>query len=65
MLGSPHPIDAHRLDSRLVQARGRSPDAREGIASFLEKRPPRFVDRVSANLPSAFPWWTEPQFSEE
>lgn len=62
LLGSPHPMDAHRLDSRLVQARGRSTDAREGIASFFAKRAPRFENRVSADMPPEFPWWDEPEF---
>lgn len=62
MLGSEHPMDAHRLDSQLVQARGKSADAREGIDAFFEKRLPHFEDRISTDMPAAFPWWTEPQF---
>ena len=51
MLGASHPMDAHRADSRAMTARGQSADAREGVAAFLEKRPARFPDRVSAGLP--------------
>lgn len=57
-----HPMAAHRIDSRAIQARGQSADAREGIASFLEKREPRYPDRVSADMPAFFPWWQEPDF---
>src|SRR3954452_3470783 len=38
-LGLSHPMEAHRADSRAMFARGQSDDAREGIASFMEKRP--------------------------
>jgi enoyl-CoA hydratase/carnithine racemase len=51
MLGAPHPMDAHRADSRAMTARGRSADAREGVTAFLEKRPARFPDRVSGGMP--------------
>jgi enoyl-CoA hydratase/carnithine racemase len=54
MLGAAHPMDAHRADSRAMFARGQSADAREGVTSFLEKRPAVFPDRVSAGLPPVF-----------
>jgi len=63
MLGADHPMAAHQLDSRAVQARGVSGDAREGVTAFLEKRPARFPDRVSADLPDFFPWWADRPFT--
>jgi enoyl-CoA hydratase/carnithine racemase len=63
MLGADHPMEAHRVDSRMVAERGKSADAAEGITSFLEKRPPVYPDKVSADLPSSFPWWPERTFT--
>jgi len=54
MLGADHPMAAHRADSRAMYARGQSADAREGVQSFLEKRPAVFPDRVSGGLPELF-----------
>ncbi len=62
MLGAAHPMEAHRADSRAMFARGQSADVHEGIASFLEKRPPHFSDRVSDGLPELFPGREEPAF---
>lgn len=62
MLGASHPMEAHRADSRGILERGRSADAREGVTSFLEKRPPVFPMKVSDGLPDLFPHWTEPEF---
>lgn len=63
MAGASHPMEAHRADSRGIQARGRSGDAREGVTSFLEKRPPNYPDRVSKDLPDIWPHWQAPTFS--
>ena len=56
MLGEDHPMQAHRADSRAMFSRGQSDDVREGVTSFLEKRPARFSDRVSDGLPEITPW---------
>ena len=63
MLGADHPMEAHRADSRAMLARGQSDDAREGVTSFLEKRPAKFPDRVSDGMPEVFPGREEPAFS--
>ena len=51
-----------RIDSRAIQARGRSDDAKEGINAFLEKRPADFPDAVSTGMPPFYPWWDERPF---
>jgi enoyl-CoA hydratase/carnithine racemase len=63
MLGADHPMEAHRVDSRGIAERGRSADSREGVVSFLEKRPPVFPVKVSDGLPAIFPDWENPRFS--
>ena len=62
MLGAEHPMLAHRADSRGMFYRGRSADAAEGIAAFLEKRPANFPDEVSGGLPDIMPGWSAPDF---
>ena len=49
-------MEAHKADSRAIQARGRGGDAKEGVTSFLEKRPAQWVDKVSEGLPELFPY---------
>ncbi len=63
MLGADHPMEAHRVDSRGIKLRGASADSREGVVSFLEKRPAQFTDKVSDGLPAIFPDWEQPTFS--
>lgn len=62
MLGADHPMEAHKVDSRGIVARGASDDAREGVTSFLEKRPASFPMRVSDGMPDFYPWWQERPF---
>ncbi len=62
MAGASHPMEAHRLDSRAIQSRGRSADAAEGVSAFLEKRPAAFPNRVSTDMPDFFDWQSEPPF---
>ncbi len=62
MLGAAHPMEAHRVDSRGIFLMGRSPDVREGVSSFLEKRKPNFGMRTSTDTPEIFPDWKEPEF---
>ena len=62
MLGADHPMEGHRIDSRGIFAMGASADAREGVASFLEKRKPSFTMRPSKDMPDFYPWWDEREF---
>ena len=63
MLGASHPMEAHRADSRGIMMQGASADAREGVLSFLEKRPASFPGKVSTDLPDIFPGQESPKFS--
>ncbi len=64
MLGADHPMEAHRIESRLLAERGRSPDVKEGVTSFFEKRGPAFPGRVSADMPASYPWWRPRPYGE-
>jgi enoyl-CoA hydratase/carnithine racemase len=58
-----HPMEAHRMESAVVRALGASPDAREGVLSFLERREPQYTGRPSADLDPFRRWWSDPPFS--
>ena len=62
MAGASHPMEAHMADSRGIQARGAMADAKEGVVSFLEKRLPRYPDKVSTDLPNIWEHWSAPRF---
>lgn len=62
MLNAPHPIDAHEIDTSAIAALGKSADAKEGIGAFLEKRKANFTDKVTKDMPSVYPWWTDREF---
>src|SRR3954451_1011438 len=55
MLGADHPMEAHKIDSRAIDTRGASEDVREGVSSFLEKRPANYPMKVSSGMPDWFP----------
>jgi enoyl-CoA hydratase/carnithine racemase len=62
-LAQVHPMEAHRIDSRGVWIRGKSADASEGVASFLEKRDADFPDKVSEKWDEFDAFFGEPDYS--
>jgi len=56
MLSATSPWDGHRAESRALVELGDGPDSAEGVAAFLEKRPPVFT----APLTDVVPRWPEP-----
>jgi enoyl-CoA hydratase/carnithine racemase len=61
MMGAAHPMDAHKIDSRALQARGQSADVKEGIESFMQKRDANFPNGVAADFPASL-FEAEPDF---
>ncbi len=62
MAGADHPMEAHKVDSRAIQARGASADTKEGVSAFLEKRPASYPNTVSCDLPDIWPEWARREF---
>ncbi len=52
----PDPMAAHKVDS-LAMFYTSMTGGKEGVASFLEKRPANYTDKVSKDLPDFYPWW--------
>jgi enoyl-CoA hydratase/carnithine racemase len=51
-----HPIEAHKVDSLAIFYTSLN-SGKEGVQSFLEKRPPTFTERTSTDMPEFYPWW--------
>lgn len=62
MQAADHPMEAHKVDSRLIWELGKGADVAEGVTSFLEKRPAAFTMKPSQDLPKVMPWWDERPF---
>ncbi len=57
--GLAEPYEAHVIESKAIDSRGASDDAKEGVNSFLEKRPAKFKNLISSDMPDFFPWWED------
>jgi enoyl-CoA hydratase/carnithine racemase len=57
--GAPHPFDLLKIDGPFAMALGSSGDVKEGVSAFLEKRRPAFPGRVSTDMPTGYPWWSD------
>jgi enoyl-CoA hydratase/carnithine racemase len=47
----------HLLDSRILYDLYKSADHKEGIESFMQKRPAKFTGTMENTAVSAYPWW--------
>ncbi len=65
MLGEHHPMNTHIIESKSFGYMLASADPKEGVASFLEKRPPKFTMKPSCDMPDFYPWWEDPPYSDE
>lgn len=52
--GQDSPDGALSIDGHLSMVLGAGPDVKEGVAAFLEKRPPNFPGKVSSDIPEAW-----------
>jgi enoyl-CoA hydratase/carnithine racemase len=57
--GNCSPEEAHLIESKSIYWVSRHADAKEGISSFLEKRPPQYPMDPFSDSPDWFPWWRE------
>ena len=65
MLGADHPMESHRIESKCIYELGLTPDSKEAVAAFHEKRPPKFIMKASSDMPGFYPWWPEKSFRDE
>ncbi|KAJ6784923.1 hypothetical protein PWT90_09243 [Aphanocladium album] len=58
--GPSSPEEAHLLESKIFCSLTLpNTDSAEGIKSFLEKRPPKFVGTIDNQRPYGYPWYSE------
>ena len=50
----PNPFEVMKIDGALSIELGAGPDVKEGVASFLEKRKPKFPGKVSGGMPKSY-----------
>lgn len=62
MQGAAHPMEAHILESKILNWAYSTEDAHEGVSSFLEKRPPNFPMKPGKDMPGFYPWWQPQEF---
>jgi enoyl-CoA hydratase/carnithine racemase len=53
------PFDLLKIDGAFAMALGSTGDVKEGVGAFLEKRPPSFPGKVTADMPAGYPWWKD------
>ncbi|WP_110927911.1 enoyl-CoA hydratase-related protein [Bacillus massiliglaciei] len=56
MIGADHPIESHKIESKMIHWTGKQTDVKEGILSYLEKRQPKFQMKVTSDMPPFYPW---------
>ena len=59
MLGANHPVESHKIESKMIHWTGKQADALEGIEAFLEKRKADFKLKSSTAMPPSYPWGTD------
>ena len=57
------PSQQSHLEGSVLFYLGASPDSKEGVRAFLEKRDPKYTSVPSKDTPALYPWWTVPDMS--